>query len=60
MLLARSLLLQQGHSSTELDAIEMQVKKVLHEATQFAMDAAWPEPEAAFADVADCGEGAWY
>jgi TPP-dependent pyruvate/acetoin dehydrogenase alpha subunit len=54
------LLLQQGHSSTELDAIEMQVKKVLHEATQFAMDAAWPEPEAAFADVADCGEGAWY
>jgi len=60
LLLARSLLLQQGHSSTELDAIEMQVKKVLHEATQFAMDAAWPEPEAAFADVADCGEGAWY
>jgi pyruvate dehydrogenase E1 component alpha subunit len=60
LLLARSQLLQQGHSSTELDEIEIQVKKLLHEATQFAMDAAWPEPEAAFADVADCGEGAWY
>jgi len=60
LLLARSQLIQQGHSSKELDEIEMQVEKLLQEATQFAMDAAWPEPDAAFADVADCGDGEWY
>ena len=60
LLLARSQLIQQGHSSKELDEIEMQVEKLLQEATQFATDAAWPEPDAAFADVADCGDGEWY
>lgn len=60
LLLARSQLIHQGHSSKELDEIEMQVDKLLQEATQFAMDAAWPEPDAAFADVADCGNGEWY
>ena len=60
LVLAKSMLLERGHSSDELDQIEKQISKTMEEATQFAKDAAWPKPEYAFADVADSGAGQWY
>ena len=60
LVLAKSMLLERGHSPDELDQIEKQISKTMEEATQFAKDAAWPKPEYAFADVADSGAGQWY
>ncbi|MFM7697180.1 MAG: thiamine pyrophosphate-dependent dehydrogenase E1 component subunit alpha [Limnohabitans sp.] len=57
---ARTLLIQQGHVPFEIDQMESKVNELLQEATQFATAAAYPKPEAAFLDVADCGDGEWY
>jgi len=56
---ARDVLLGEGVSAAELDALESEALVEVQEALAAADAAPWPDPCAAFTDVQDMGAGQW-